>query len=69
MFEHVGYANHERYFTTMNRLLKPDGLYLHHAITRTAKRNDRDFFNKNSRRSPRHRALHLSRAASSIISA
>jgi len=47
-FEHVGYANHERYFTTMNRLLKPDGLYLHHAITRTAKRNERLFFNKNT---------------------
>jgi cyclopropane-fatty-acyl-phospholipid synthase len=28
----------------MNRLLNPGGLYLHHAITRTAKRNDRDFF-------------------------
>jgi cyclopropane-fatty-acyl-phospholipid synthase len=48
MFEHVGYANHERYFTAMNRLLKPDGLYLHHAITRTAKRNKREFFNKNT---------------------
>src|SRR4051812_15509688 len=48
MFEHVGYANHDRYFTAMNRLLKPDGLYLHHAITRTAKRNERQFFNKNT---------------------
>jgi cyclopropane-fatty-acyl-phospholipid synthase len=44
MFEHVGHANYERYFTAMNRLLNPGGLYLHHAITRTAKRNDRDFF-------------------------
>src|SRR5256885_8622976 len=29
-------------------LFRSDGLYLHHAITRTAKRNDRDFFNKNT---------------------
>ena len=44
MFEHVGRANYERYFATMNRLLKPDGLYLHHAITRPAKGTDRAFF-------------------------
>jgi cyclopropane-fatty-acyl-phospholipid synthase len=54
MFEHVGYRNHERYFTAMNRLLNPGGLYLHHAITRTAKRNDRDFFRKNT---PEARAI------------
>jgi cyclopropane-fatty-acyl-phospholipid synthase len=48
MFEHVGHANHERYFTTMHRLLKPDGLYLHHAIGRPAKRNDREFFRRHS---------------------
>ncbi len=34
MFEHVGLANFETYFKTMQRLLKPGGLYLHHAITR-----------------------------------
>jgi cyclopropane-fatty-acyl-phospholipid synthase len=33
MFEHVGLANHPTYFQTINRLLKPGGLYLHHAIT------------------------------------
>jgi cyclopropane-fatty-acyl-phospholipid synthase len=38
MFEHVGLANHDSYFTAMNRLLKPGGLYLHHAITRLNKR-------------------------------
>ncbi len=38
MFEHVGLANHRTYFQTINRLLKPGGLYLHHAITRAAKR-------------------------------
>jgi cyclopropane-fatty-acyl-phospholipid synthase len=32
MFEHVGLANHPSYFRTINRLLKPGGLYLHHAI-------------------------------------
>ena len=34
MFEHVGLANFDRYFKTVRRLLKPGGLYLHHAITR-----------------------------------
>ena len=32
MFEHVGIANYPAYFQTINRLLKPGGLYLHHAI-------------------------------------
>ena len=32
MFEHVGEANHRTYFQTVNRLLKPGGLYLHHSI-------------------------------------
>ena len=43
MFEHVGLANHPAYFQAINRLLKPRGLYLHHAITRRAKRDDRHF--------------------------
>ena len=43
MFEHVGLANHPKYFQTINRLLKPRGLYLHHAIARPAKRADRAF--------------------------
>ena len=34
MFEHVGLANFETYFGAVQRLLKPGGLYLHHAITR-----------------------------------
>jgi cyclopropane-fatty-acyl-phospholipid synthase len=34
MFEHVGLANFETYFKSVRRLLKPGGLYLHHAITR-----------------------------------
>jgi cyclopropane-fatty-acyl-phospholipid synthase len=37
MFEHVGLAGHDAYFMAMNRLLKPGGLYLHHAITRLNK--------------------------------
>lgn len=43
MFEHVGLDNHEAYFKTIRRLLRPEGLYLHHAITRPAKRTDRAF--------------------------
>jgi cyclopropane-fatty-acyl-phospholipid synthase len=43
MFEHIGIDNHPAYFQTINRLLKPDGLYLHHAISRPAKRDDKAF--------------------------
>lgn len=32
MFEHVGGANYAAYFQTVQRLLKPAGLYLHHSI-------------------------------------
>ena len=39
MFEHIGIANHEGYFDAVHRLLKPGGIYLHHAITRRMKRN------------------------------
>jgi cyclopropane-fatty-acyl-phospholipid synthase len=38
MFEHVGAANFSTYFDAVRRLLKPGGLYLHHAITRPDKR-------------------------------
>jgi cyclopropane-fatty-acyl-phospholipid synthase len=41
MFEAVGIANHDTYFSTVNRLLKPGGIYLHHAITRRSKRDKR----------------------------
>ncbi|MCP5431903.1 MAG: class I SAM-dependent methyltransferase [Alphaproteobacteria bacterium] len=34
MFEHVGFANHERHFRLMHRLLKPRGLYFHQATVR-----------------------------------
>jgi len=37
MFEHVGVSNFPRYFQAVRRLLKPGGLYLHHAITRPGK--------------------------------
>jgi cyclopropane-fatty-acyl-phospholipid synthase len=43
MFEHVGAANHEAYFRGMHALLRPRGRMLHHAITRPAKRTERDF--------------------------
>ena len=43
MFEHVGIANQSAYFSAVNRLLKPGGLYLHHAITRPAKRDAKRF--------------------------
>jgi cyclopropane-fatty-acyl-phospholipid synthase len=46
MFEHVGLANHRTYFQTIHRLLKPQGLYLHHAITRAAKASGKGFRKK-----------------------
>ena len=46
MFEHVGIDNHAAYFSTIRRLLAPDGIYLHHAITRPGKRDDRSFRRK-----------------------
>ena len=39
MFEHVGLANFGTYFNHVNRVLKPGGYYLHHAITRPGKSN------------------------------
>ena len=53
MFEHVGFANHRKYFETIHRLLKPRGLYLHHAITRRAKMTERAF----NRKAPEYAAL------------
>ena len=53
MFEHVGFAHHKEYFRTVNRLLRPRGLYLHHAITRRARENDKEFH----KRPPEYEAL------------
>lgn len=39
MFEAVGIDNHDLYFAQMRRLLRPRGIYLHHAIARPAKRD------------------------------
>jgi cyclopropane-fatty-acyl-phospholipid synthase len=43
MFEQVGIRNHPDYFRTVNRLLRPRGLYLHHSIARRAKKSERAF--------------------------
>jgi cyclopropane-fatty-acyl-phospholipid synthase len=43
MYEHVGLNNAAGYFAAVRHLLAPDGLYLHHAITRPAKRDERSF--------------------------
>jgi len=37
MIEHVGIANYPTYFSTMQRLLKPGGLFLNHGIVRPGK--------------------------------
>ncbi|WP_431285790.1 class I SAM-dependent methyltransferase [Humitalea sp. 24SJ18S-53] len=46
MFEHVGLDNRDGYFRQIRDLLRPRGLYLHHAITRPMKRNERAFRHK-----------------------
>lgn len=53
MFEQVGIRNHLDYFRTVNRLLRPRGLYLHHTIARRAKKTDKAF----NRMSAEYRAL------------
>lgn len=39
MFEHAGFANHERHFNQIHRLLKPGGLYFHQASVRRGGRD------------------------------
>ena len=63
MFEQVGIDNHPTYFQTVNRLLKPDGLYLHHAISRPAKGDDKGFSQKNPAIYRNH-AVYISRRRS-----
>jgi cyclopropane-fatty-acyl-phospholipid synthase len=46
MYEHVGLANRDAYFRQIAALLRPRGIYLHHAITRPMKRNARAFRRK-----------------------
>lgn len=46
MFEHVGIDNHDEYYSSVNRLLRPRGLYLHHAITRRGKKDEKAFRRK-----------------------
>lgn len=46
MQEHVGIDNYPTYYATIKRLLKPDGLFLHHAITRPAKKDGESFRRK-----------------------
>ncbi|PBC10698.1 cyclopropane-fatty-acyl-phospholipid synthase family protein [Mesorhizobium sp. WSM3859] len=46
MFEHLGLANHAAYFSAIHRLLKPGGIYLHHAITRRGKGSTRKTLRK-----------------------
>ncbi|RFC64523.1 class I SAM-dependent methyltransferase [Fulvimarina endophytica] len=53
MYEHVGFKNHEAYFGAVSKLLRKGGLYLHHAITRPAKKSERAFH----RGTPEYRAI------------
>ena len=53
MFEAVGIDHHDSYYATVHRLLRPRGLYLHHAITRRGKKSDKEF----RRKRPEYQAL------------
>jgi cyclopropane-fatty-acyl-phospholipid synthase len=44
--EHIGWDNYPKYYATVKRVMKRDGLFLHHAITRPAKRSDKVFLKK-----------------------
>jgi cyclopropane-fatty-acyl-phospholipid synthase len=57
MFEHVGLRNHATYFDTIHRLLKPRGLYLHHAIARRPTRDDKSFHRKTAEHSALQRYI------------
>jgi cyclopropane-fatty-acyl-phospholipid synthase len=46
MFEHVGLDNRDGYFSHIKSLLRPRGIYLHHAIARPMKRTEREFRKK-----------------------
>ena len=46
MFEHVGLDNRDGYFRHIKSLLRPRGIYLHHAIARPMKRTEREFRRK-----------------------
>jgi cyclopropane-fatty-acyl-phospholipid synthase len=46
MHEHIGIENYSKYYGTIQRVMKHDGLFLHQAITRPAKRDDRTFRRK-----------------------
>ena len=48
MHEAIGIDNYPTYYATVKRVLKPGGLYLHHAITRPAKPNMRNWRKKNA---------------------
>jgi cyclopropane-fatty-acyl-phospholipid synthase len=39
MHEAIGIDNYPTYYSTIHRVLKPGGIYLHHAITRPAKKD------------------------------
>ncbi|WP_428644511.1 class I SAM-dependent methyltransferase [Roseibium sp.] len=53
MFEAVGLDNYDNYFQSVHRLLKPRGLYLHHAITRRGRKDLKKF----RRKKPEYQAL------------
>jgi cyclopropane-fatty-acyl-phospholipid synthase len=44
--EHIGVDNYPKYYETVKRLMKPDGLFLHHAITWPGKQKRKNFYSR-----------------------
>jgi cyclopropane-fatty-acyl-phospholipid synthase len=44
--EHIGVDNYPKYYETVKRLMKPDGLFLHHAITWPGKQKHKNFYSR-----------------------
>ena len=45
--EHIGIDNYPTYYRTVNRVLKEDGLFLHHAVTGMPKKGQKTFRKRN----------------------
>lgn len=50
MYEHIGVANSDKYFSTIRNVLAPDGLFLNHAISRRSKKKKKRFSARSEQR-------------------
>jgi hypothetical protein len=59
--EQIGIKNYPKYYGTIQRVIKNEGLFLHHAIVRPGKRDDRSLRRKRPRRPARSQVVLKSR--------